>query len=312
MSYPYANGVVKAIETRLLDRSRTAKLARTERSGFLKALADAGYGRIVPGDTIESAIARDMKDFHALLDEITPDKKATDLFFLTEDAMNVKILFKRKLFGAPAFDDSGADGSAAFPGLAKAILEGDDEPLPVPLRTLLSDIARKAGGTGAGTLSAIVDRELFGHAFRTIGLFPNDALRTYLRAKADFANVMAMLRMQRLGWSADRLADVFIPGGRYPLALVTEAFSASHADAARLLADQYDEKVSKIVREQTEKRSLSIAETLFADLLLETVEAYRDDGFSIGPIIYYHLEKTREADLIRTLYARAAEDRPAV
>ena len=63
------------------------------------------------------------------------------------------------------------------------------------------------------------------------------------------------------------------------------------------------------MRDQNEKRNLAVTEALFADLLLEVVEVYRDDSFRIGPIIYYHLEKTREADAVRTLYARADYNR---
>ncbi|HAQ56664.1 MAG TPA: hypothetical protein DCR44_04615 [Acholeplasmatales bacterium] len=68
--------------------------------------------------------------------------------------------------------------------------------------------------------------------------------------------------------------------------------------------------MARIVRDQTEKRNFALTEAVFAELLLEVVEHYRDDSFQIGPIIYYHLEKAREADAVRTLYARAEFNRP--
>ncbi|MFA5006615.1 MAG: V-type ATPase subunit [Candidatus Izemoplasmatales bacterium] len=311
MSYPYANGVVKALEPRLLDRTKTAKLARADKGAFLKGLSDVGYGRIVPGDTVETAIARELRDYHALLDGTTPDKRATDLFFLAEDAMNLKLLLKRRLFGAPAFDAAEADGAFLFPGLSRAILDDDFEELDPSVAAFLHGVVEAVAGTDAGSLSAAVDRAIYAQAFRSLGLLPDRALRTYLQAKVDFANVTAIFRMRRLGWKAERLAAVFVPGGRYALETLAQAFDAAPVDAARLLQDHYDEKVSRIVRDQTEKRSLSILESLFSELLLETAGEFRDDGFGIGPIIYYHLEKRREADLVRSLYARA-EDRPAV
>lgn len=311
MSYPYANGVVKALEPRLLDRSKTAKLARADKGAFLKALADVGYGRIVPGDTVESAIARELREYHALLDGISPDKNATDLFFLAEDAMNLKLLLKRRLFKAPAFADADADGAMAFPGLAKAILEDDFEAVTPAASSFLRGVVENVAGADAGTLSAAVDKAVFVQAFKSLGIFPNAALKAYLQARVDIANVTAVFRMRKLGWPAERLADVFVPGGRYDLETLLKAYVATPADAARLLQDHYGEKLSRIVRDQTEKRPLSILESLFSDLLLEIVGEYRDDGFGIGPIIYYHLEKQREADQVRTLYARA-EDRPAV
>ncbi|MDP3130136.1 MAG: V-type ATPase subunit, partial [Bacillota bacterium] len=156
----------------------------------------------------------------------------------------------------------------------------------------------------------IVDRELFGFAFKAAGLLANEGLKSYLKAKIDFANVMAMFRMRKLGWPVERFADVYIPGGKYKLELFQEAYGSSPVDAARLFQDGYDDKVARIVRDQTEKRNFALTEAVFAELLLEVVEHYRDDSFQIGPIIYYHLEKAREADAVRTLYARAEFNRP--
>ena len=309
MSYPYANGVVKALEPRLLDRTKTAKLARAAKGAFLKALSDVGYGRIVPGDTVESAIARELREYHALLDGISPDRNATDLFFLAEDAMNLKSLLKRRLFGAPAFDAADADGTTPYPDLSKAVLDDDFEGLSPAVAGLLRGVIESVSGTDAGSLSAAVDKAIYARAFKSLGILPDRALKTYLQAKVDFANVIAVFRIRRLGWRAERFASVFIPGGRYDDETLAQAFEAAPVDAARLLQDQYGEKVSRIIREQTEKRSLSILESLLSDLLLEVAGEFRDDGFGIGPIIYYHLEKQREADLVRTLYARA-EDRP--
>jgi vacuolar-type H+-ATPase subunit C/Vma6 len=312
MDYPYANGVLKAIEERLLDPARATKIARAGKAGFLKALADAGYGEIGADDTVEDAVEREMKSFHARLDELSPDRKATDLFFLAEDATNVKILFKRRLFGAPAFENAAADGTFAFPGLAKAILEDDPSDLPPGVAAVVAAIQAGTTGVTAGELSAVVDRELYRHALRMAGALANPALRVYLAARIDFANVLSALRMKRLGWESGRLEEVFVPGGKFRLEDVGAVFLANAADASRPLREHYDDKVADIVRDMNEKKSLADIETRFADLLIATVEPYRFDGFSIGPIIYYYLEKKREADLIRTLYARAANDRPAV
>lgn len=309
MDYPYANGVVKAIESKLLDKAKLAKLAKADKSGFLKSLSDVGYGRIAAGDDVETAVARELAEFHQMLDEITPDKQATDLFFLTEDAMNIKLLFKRKKYGAPVFDGAAADGTIAFPGIAKAILEDDATDLDPRYLPLLKAIDAKSDGLNAGRLSTIVDRELFAFAFKAAGLFMDDGLKSYLKAKVDFANLMAMFRMKKLGWPVERFDDVYIPGGKYALGLFREAYPSSPVDAARLFQDAYDDRVARIVRDQNEKRNLAVTEALFADLLLEVVEEYRDDSFRIGPIIYYHLEKAREADAVRTLYARADYNR---
>jgi len=312
MDYPYANGVIKAIESRLLDRSKWSKLAKADKSGFAKALADIGYGRMTANDSLEAAVDREMADFHAMLDEITPDRKLTDLFFLMEDALNLKLLFKRKKFHAPTFTDAQVDGSIRFPGLEKAIRDDDFSELDLRTAALLKRIDAKTEDVDAGRLSALIDQELFAFAFKSLGRFANETMKTYFQAKADFANLIAIFRMRKLGWKPDMFHAIYIPGGKYPLAVLDGVFTATTAEAARLLGSEYSDKVSRIVHDQTEKRSLAVMETALADLLLDLMDAYKNDAFSIGPIVYYHLEKTREADTVRSLYARAASDRPAV
>ena len=97
MDFPFANGVVKAIESGLLDRAKYAKLAKIDRNEFPAVLSSFGYGS--QETDLESLIRSELTELKRLIDEITPDPRATALFFLPNDAINLKILWKEKQFG---------------------------------------------------------------------------------------------------------------------------------------------------------------------------------------------------------------------
>ena len=73
MNYPYANGYIKAIENKLLDRTKLAKLFKTDKEEFYDALLDMGYG--VSGSTVEELIESELSVLRKTIDEITPEKK---------------------------------------------------------------------------------------------------------------------------------------------------------------------------------------------------------------------------------------------
>ena len=78
MNYPYANGYIKAIENKLLDRTKLAKLCKTDKEEFYDALLDMGYG--VSGSTVEELIESELSVLRKTIDEITPEKNTPICF----------------------------------------------------------------------------------------------------------------------------------------------------------------------------------------------------------------------------------------
>ena len=59
----------------------------------------------------------------------------------------------------------------------------------------------------------------------------------------------------------------------------------------------------KALKTYFEKPELNQIERLFDLLVLELMKEERNESFSIGPIIYYYLQKISEAKNIRMIYA---------
>ena len=95
MNYPYANGIISVIENKVLDRNKLYVLSTYEKKEFIKVLLAMNYGG--SGENLEDLIASENNRVKDLLKEISPKKEDTNLFYLVNDAQNIKILYKIKI-----------------------------------------------------------------------------------------------------------------------------------------------------------------------------------------------------------------------
>jgi V/A-type H+-transporting ATPase subunit C len=310
MDYPFAIGVIKAIEDKLLDRAQYAKLAKTPKSEFVATLLSFGYGKGTSEPNVEALIQTELQSVRQLLDALTPDKSLTDLFYLVYDATLLKALYKELLFGIPCPRQT--EFSGAFPAdlLEQAVLNHDRAPLPKLFQTLLKNIdnAVEAVSDNPRLVSAAIDNALLAFAIRQLRFPKPQAFLTYLLAFIDFQNVLTIERSKLLGWSQEAATSMLLDNGSIPKSVFLEAFQASTERYLASLQPYYNEELTRQLKKNQEKASVETLEKALSDLLLEQVKPFRHDAFSIGPIIYYYLKKKAEAKNIRILMAKDDAD----
>ncbi|MEG2083829.1 MAG: V-type ATPase subunit, partial [Oscillospiraceae bacterium] len=114
-SYPFAVGRVKLLENGLLDRSKLARLNELTLPEAVRALSDWGYAADYPvKNDIDGMVAFRRRELRSVIDEVTPDKELTDLFYLETDATNFKLLLKYRMLGGYGFDHADLQ-SGLFP-----------------------------------------------------------------------------------------------------------------------------------------------------------------------------------------------------
>jgi vacuolar-type H+-ATPase subunit C/Vma6 len=309
MNYLFATGVIKALEGNLFDKAKYAKLAKADHEDFVTALTSLGYGNGKSGDLVESVIDSEMATLAKLLSAVSPNQKYTDLFYFTFDAMNLKILYKTKMFetsGAEALVSTGAIPPEA---LKAAVLDNDLTNVPSSYHSLLKAVAKAVEGIdNPRKLSAIIDEEIFAYVFKAIKHCPGGSLQAYYKGFVDFANVIALMRSRALRWDFQSFSEMALKGGLIPLSVFEEGFALEGDALARLFQSYYNEKISKNLRQFQETRSLDHLERQFDALLLDIVGFYKNDSSNIGPIIYFFLKKQAEAKNIRQIYANNQTD----
>ncbi|OPZ32603.1 MAG: V-type sodium ATPase subunit C [Tenericutes bacterium ADurb.BinA124] len=304
MNYPYAVGNIKAVESRLFDKSKFAKLARVEKSDFLKTLKELGYAPSVTSDNLEDLINDELAALKEYFAEISPDPKLTDLFFMANDATNIKIMFKQRLFATEALHRYSHNGSINPNSLEKAIISQDYSEVAPEVKALLLDIEQQILPlSSARIISSKIDNAVYDYIFKHMGFSQARVLRKYYQALIDTTNVISWLRCRLLEWELSEFATMFIKHGLIPLDVFIQSYAMNKDQVLRVFMDFYQEKITKALKAYFERPHLNQIEKQLDLLVLELMQEEKNESFTIGPMIYYYLQKVAEAKNIRLLYS---------
>ncbi len=307
MNYPYANGYIKAIENKLLDKSKLGKLCKTEKQDFYEVLLDLGYG--TSGSNVEELIESELSGLRNLIDELTPEKKYTDLFFLSIDAINIKAYYKMKLFSKVDTDFYSETGNLPKGELQKAIFENDYSALSKTYQKFLENLDKNlAGIESPRTLSSKIDNAIFKFVNKALSFTNKTALKTYFKLSADLKNTLSLIRSSKLNWEFEDFQEMYIENGEIELSVFEKVYIEDKNGIILAFRDYYQERLATGLKRYFEGEDLDALEKYFDRLVLDIMKSYRDDAFDIGPMFYYYLLKQTEAKNIKMIYASENPD----
>ena len=296
MNYPYANGTIKALETKIQDRTKLQVLSKYDKAEFVKVLLAMNYGG--EGSNVEEIINNELAKVKSLIDELSPSKEDTDLFYLTTDAQNIKVLYKIKKFNLDKFELLSNGGSVFKDHLVEAIIDNVYDNLTKKERKLIERLELATSEvTNPKILSATIDNEIYSFALRKTS---NKVLKKYFTVKIDVTNLLSLLRAENLNWKLENYYDMFIDGGSISKDVFESIYKKDMITKAKLLSEYYDEKISKLL---SNNLSFNRLEIIFDRFILEYMEIDKHEPLDIGPMIYYYLLKQAEAQNIRILYS---------
>jgi vacuolar-type H+-ATPase subunit C/Vma6 len=96
---------------------------------------------------------------------------------------------------------------------------------------------------------------------------------------------------------------MFINHGLIPESLFLTGFNQQKEVAAKIFHEFYHEKITKALKSYFDRPRLNQLEKQLDLLVIELMSEWKNDSFSIGPIIYYYLQKISEAKNIRLIYS---------
>ena len=202
-----------------------------------------GYGET--GSTVGELIASELEKVRNLIDSISPNKKMTDLFFLTNDVINIKIYYKTKFFSIKNPSLYAKAGNLEKEDLQKAIFEGDYSNLPKTYQKFFKELDESLQGVeNPRILSTIIDNALFAFIASVLKFRPGNALSFYYQSIVDFQNVLGMIRSINLGWDLDNFLQMFIKEGTISETVFSEVYEKNEDLKIRAFRDYYQEKIS--------------------------------------------------------------------
>ncbi|MCK9471143.1 MAG: V-type ATPase subunit [Bacilli bacterium] len=302
MNYTYVNSQIKVIEESILDKNDFLKLSKVSKNEFLKTLVDLGYGS--SGDSLEKIINNELYNIKKHLDEVSPKKEHTDLFFLLDDAVNIKYLYKLKTFKLRDASMFLNRGNFLEADLRSAILENDYSAFNKDYTKLLTNIEKNVSHiTDPRVLSGLIDSMIYDFILKKVRLTFNEPLSTYFKTRIDFSNILSFVRIKNLHWKFEDNKEMFISGGNISVKVIEDLFNLKDEDVIRSLQPYYNEELSKILDDFYKTKDLNILEIKLDRLQLKLMRPFKDDAFGIGIIMYYYLKKLAEAKNIRYIYA---------
>lgn len=296
VSYPYAVGRLRALESGLIDPARWSRLREATREEAIRILSEAGYGNA--SSDPEQMIRAQEEETRRTIAELSPEPAWTELFLLPIDAHNLKVAYKGKVLGADVSHLFLEGGTVPADIMRVSVEAGEYSLIP---RAFADAMPVSDEIISLFEFSASVDRAVFAQIRSVLGKKKNAVLSRYFSAQTDFLNVLSVLRASALGWSAGRLAKVLIDGGSIPEETFLTALSTGQP--AVMCTGDFEDSISEVLGELKQGKDLTYAESMFATRRVALLREEQDDVFSIAPVVCYLLERENEARELRVLFA---------
>ncbi len=301
---------VRVHEKKLLNKERLARMAEASAQEALRLLLDSGYGTM-PEATIEDSeevIASALLQTYTLIREVTPNPLLTDIFLMKADIHNLKLLLKLRLTGSteePAFMSGGIYDTEK---LSHMVASSDYSALPDLLRLAMESLELSfVSHINPVKISVQLDNAYMEYALNN----GNDFVVEYFKAQADFNNVLGTLRLRAMNQGADKLKEVYIPGGDITFQTLScameipiEAFAKAVATgpASRSIQQGLDAmlrtgRISSLERERD-------------NYLITLAGRNKGEIDTIAPIIGFLLAREQEAKCIRLILTAKRNDLP--
>lgn len=301
-SYPYAVGRIKVKEAGFIDKNRWNRIWESGEEEALKLLEEIGYGAEASNpESLDSRIDAELKTTRRFINEITPDKALTDLLLLPTDAHNIKAVLKGQQQRVEVDDILLEGGSIPLDVLKKAMEHGDYSLFPSVLGEALKALDEE---TDPRKISAGVDCAVYEQINAVLKTHKDALLSRYFSAKADFTNILTILRANVLSWENYKVKPLFVPGGTIAENTLLEGLGLPAEQLVKQFAHGEDSVfIRNVLEKHAQDGNLTEVEQKFEDKTVEIIHDARNESFGIGPIANYLMTRTTEARALRVLFA---------
>ncbi len=306
-SYPFASARVKSRENAIMTREKALRLAGSDTpEEAMQLLAEWGYAGAedTAPERFEACLTAELDAVYAFVEEITPDKAITDLFFLPNDYRNLKLILKQELAGGKGGKAaSGPRGLLDVAAMQVAVQEKRYDGLPPEMADALEELDRRfAVRQDASLIGLTLDRAYAAQVNRELADVREGFVRAFFALTFDFANLTAFLRLRRIGAGRDVLARAMLPGGNLPEELLKRAYEAPADEGFAMLArGPLQRELAAAYDDYRSTGSFALFHKVEADSLIRIVAANRQDMFSVAPVLAYLVGKTREIEVVRMI-----------
>jgi len=298
--YAYSVGRVRAIESKMLDRSGFEKMieARTVEDA-VKVLMDAGYEDEISGFAeyaFEKILQKEKRKLYGLLYEISPEPEMYQLFLIKNDYHNLKVLLKAEFSGQEA--DSFLLDTGLIPAdkIKVMVRERNFGQMHDIMKNAINEALEIFNHTQDPQLSDIIlDNARFRHMKSFAEKLDNRFVDGLIELLIDSVNIKTFIRCKKLGKSRDFIKRVIIPYGSIDQNKYLSAIDASVEElSTRFGNTRYGKVVEKGIAGFASTGKMSYIEKAFDEYTVEYVNKAKYVAIGPEPMIRYIFIKEYE------------------
>ncbi len=299
--YAYSVSRIRAIERKLLDKGKLDRMVEAKSpEEALKVLLEADYGNpsseAVNIYEYENLLGDEYKKVYRLLKEIAPEPDVFDLFLLTNDYHNIKVILKSEFSGQ---DDSSLlteSGSIPSGKMKEMIRDRNLSNIPSIMKSSIEECIETYNKTlDPQIIDIILDKANFKHMKETSLKSGNAFISDLVTLFIDLANTKVFLRVKKLQKSLEFLQKVLLPEGSINHKLFVDNLDTpldSFVDAMRY------NSLGTFVQEGIEtfkaSGSLTKFEKLSDNYIIAYVKKAKYVSLGIEPLVGYLMAKEME------------------
>lgn len=302
----YISTRLKVLETKNMTYDRYEKMIEAKNIAEAESvLVECEYGLgSSREDGVENLFGEELKKYYDLIRAHSPDTRMVDFFLYFYDCHNLKSLIKSEI--------NGSDGASLFidsciipyETAASAVRDRDFSPYMVNVAAAAPEvIAAYALNRDPMLIDVDLDRAMYADLdlIVTESKIKSDYLRRYLTRKADLVNIIAAVRIFRLGFSQSLLSRALVPGGSLGTDFFTSKFEGGESE---LLESLRSTPYSALASE--ENLSISKLEKTADELLLSFVAEVKFAPFGPESVIAFIIAKENEVKNVRVILSGKA------
>jgi V/A-type H+-transporting ATPase subunit C len=303
-SYAYACSRISALEKTLFDKETIRRMAEGSLEDAMRQMTDAKYGSLpeATSEDVERMIDTVRRQTAETIRELSPEPALTDLFLLSTDAHNLKILIKARLLGLneAATLEGGLYSREQVASMVSQQAYGE---LPQALAdSLLTLEAKLRIQPDPQTVSVFVDYGYRAHCLEAAKQVKEPFAKQYFAALCDFDNVITFLRMRAMGAQKEDLKAVLLPSSGIRAQALIDAYELSAESLTKALSGSVAKHaLLEGLANMLTTGNIAMLEKARDNYLLSLVNDHRHDVMTIFPVVGYYLARDREAKALRLI-----------
>ncbi|MGE5604799.1 MAG: V-type ATPase subunit [Bacteroidota bacterium] len=301
-NFAYAVGRIRALETKLFDRTRLERLSEANSlQEALSGLSETEYGPAIANlknpTQFELALNNELARVVKLLLDLADDAPELRVFIYRYDLQNLKVILKT-INSEPTGLSRLGYWSPEW--LLQKVHENDLTELPALFRDAYEQAKEAFKATGdTQEIDRIIDAVGFDYGYHTLKNGISDLLLNWWIALIDLTNIRTFIRLRFIGLGFAEFSRFFITNGILDLGDFKELWDQPNEKVTAWLGNTVYSKL--LTDGPATLNSLTQLERESDNFLINLIEPAKMISLGIEPLVGYLLAKENEVKLLRII-----------